>query len=134
MYLLDKVQPLEDPGVCFICQETPDRKTVNVIHTGRIFDPGILRTDLNGIKYLCETCVDTARIQLGWPSQKEALAWKEAAEHLDQEVNDLMAKLNRYRTLEDTLRDAYEHLDIVRDDEDDELDEWDEDEDEGSFA
>lgn len=47
------------PGVCFICEQTwPDG--TRYVDTQRDFDPGGY-TKLNGRKYICEHCIDSAR-------------------------------------------------------------------------
>lgn len=45
------------PGVCTVCEMSPDRKSQKVVDTLREHRVGELVTPLTGRKYICQPCV-----------------------------------------------------------------------------
>jgi len=54
-------RPFQAPGVCFICEASPDGEWVD---TQRFWEPNGY-THLNGRKYLCEGCITQAAKTIG---------------------------------------------------------------------
>jgi hypothetical protein len=80
-------RPLLNPGICFICENSPSQEEIKVIDTRREFNPNCL-TKLSGRKYVCESCATEMGQAVGMVSRDE---------HLDTvaEVEDLESSLGR---------------------------------------
>lgn len=97
--------PLGPPGFCFICESNPDRKTVPMVNTMRLYEAWGA-SHLNGCKYLCGMCVETAMVVFGWTLPKDVEALKI---ELVQTKKDLEEAENAVSRLED-FREAADRL------------------------
>lgn len=85
------------PGMCVICESTPDRKTIPIISTQRILNIGY-NHPLAGNKYLCGDCIRTAMTVLNWAQPEEVVI-------LQEKVEDLKSQLENVSNEKDRLAD-----------------------------
>lgn len=108
MVIHPREQVLGRPGMCFICEQTPGPET-RMINTMRLYVPET-PIYLAGVKYLCENCVRTAMVTLGWllPDEVEKLVIDK--ETLLDEVDDLEDEIARLRKLNEAITTVAEYV------------------------
>ena len=104
MFLIDR--PLLAPGVCFICEASPDGKWVDCV---RDWEPNGY-THLNGRKYLCESCIIQSAKEVGMVEQDvfdAACANKDAALNRADDLAIRLASFEEFTKAVNTVKELF---------------------------
>lgn len=66
MFLRDE-RPTLDPGICFICELSPESRYVDTLFN---FEPDVFSA-LIGRKFVCESCIQTMATCIGWGDKEK---------------------------------------------------------------
>lgn len=104
MQVLNDRSEMGAPGVCFVCETSPQGR---VVDTRQNFTPGF-PSSLSGGKYICEGCVTAAVAAVGYVSDAEARAAKQAAAEAEAKLNAVLDSVKGFAA--DVVAGSLEHV------------------------
>lgn len=93
-------KPQLPPGVCFICEMSPN---VRYIDTFRDFE-GVVKERIDGRKYLCEECIEDGAKKFGFVTPEEFDAFYANLKNVEAELARVKKELEAFKTIKASLQ------------------------------
>lgn len=107
-----EVRPLKEPGICFICEATPQQDVERVVNTMRYFTPGPI-TKLSGTKYVCEGCATDLGKSMGLVDRDQYDDVCDLVSSLTQEIIEKDRKLSALESLQAAIAELKQEPQLV---------------------